>query len=230
MHWLYFILNIGSFAIPFAFSFGSKVSFYKKWKFLIPTIAIVGSCFIGWDYIFAKSGIWEFNDQYILGIHVLNLPVEECLFFFFIPYSSVFIYEALKYYYPKHLKKNYGSKVALLVAIMMIITATLNTNRLYTAVTFSLLAVLLLIVVYIIRANYLSHFFFSYLVTLIPFSIVNGFLTAMPVVIYNNSENLDLQIGSIPVEDFFYWMLLLLSNIVLFEYFQTNRKGKNNTT
>ena len=52
---------------------------------------------------------------------------------------------------------------------------------------------------------------------IIPFLIVNGFLTAIPVVLYNDAENLGVRIYSIPFEDTFYGMLLVLMNIVLYE-------------
>jgi lycopene cyclase domain-containing protein len=60
-------------------------------------------------------------------------------------------------------------------------------------------------------------FLISYAVCLIPFLIVNGFLTAIPVVLYNNAENLGFKIYTIPFEDTFYGMLLVLMNIVIYE-------------
>jgi lycopene cyclase domain-containing protein len=60
-------------------------------------------------------------------------------------------------------------------------------------------------------------FLISYAICLIPFLIVNGFLTAIPVVIYNDAENLGIRIYTIPFEDSFYGMLLVMMNIVIFE-------------
>jgi lycopene cyclase domain-containing protein len=70
-----------------------------------------------------------------------------------------------------------------------------------------------------------SAFFVSYLIVVIPFLVVNGFLTGIPVVEYNDAENLGIRIFSflpwpmnnIPVEDIFYGMLLILMNVALFE-------------
>jgi lycopene cyclase domain-containing protein len=58
--------------------------------------------------------------------------------------------------------------------------------------------------------------------------MVNGFLTAIPVVIYNDAENLGMRIYTIPVEDIFYGMLLMLMNIVMYEKIK-NRKTSSRT-
>jgi len=71
----------------------------------------------------------------------------------------------------------------------------------------------------------MGKFYISYLVSLIPFYIVNGILTAIPIVSYNNTENMGFRIGTIPFEDHFYSMSLILLNLVFFEYFRNGKKN-----
>jgi hypothetical protein len=53
--------------------------------------------------------------------------------------------------------------------------------------------------------------------------LVNGVLTAVPIVWYNDQHNLSLRIGTIPVEDTLYSMLLLLLTITLYEWFKRKK-------
>lgn len=77
----------------------------------------------------------------------------------------------------------------------------------------------------------MGNFFRAYTIILIPFFLINGVLTGSgideEVVWYNAAEQLDIRMGTIPVEDMFYGMLLIAMNVVLFEWMQ---KGKNYST
>lgn len=57
-----------------------------------------------------------------------------------------------------------------------------------------------------------------YFISIIPMLIVNGLLTALPVVIYDNSQNLGIRVGTIPVEDFLYSAIMLLMNVAIYEW------------
>lgn len=204
-------------------SFDKRVAFAKNWKYLWPGMAITGLVFLFWDVLFTVYGVWSFNDDYITGIKFIGLPLEEILFFLTVPFSCVFIYACLNYY----VKWQPGILVTRMVSNLLIGASVsilaLNYTRLYTAVTFGLLAALLVLVVYIIQAEWLGRFYMAFMVSLIPFYIVNGILTAWPVVLYNNAQNMGIRIGTIPFEDHFYSMALILMNVAFFEYFK-NRK------
>ena len=107
------------------------------------------------------------------------------------------------------------------------ITAMLFSERAYTSTTFGLLSILLLLHLYWFKSDYLGNFYLSYAFILIPFFIVNGILTGSfiheEVVWYNDLENLGLRIFTIPIEDTFYGMLLILMNVSIYEYFKKKK-------
>ena len=183
---------------------------------LIPAII-----FIVWDMAFTKMGVWGFNPKYILGIYIYNLPIEEALFFICIPYACVFLYEALNHL----VKKDHFSSVTSFITIMLFMflftLGAMNLQRWYTSLTFLATAFFLLLLQWKWKATFLSRFYFAFIFVLIPFFIVNGILTGSfidePVVWYSTNEILGLRIGTIPFEDIFYGMLLLLMNVSLFE-------------
>lgn len=219
MKYLYLLLDIGSILFPMVFSFHPKIKFYKKWKYLFPAILIMAAVFLAWDYLFTEWGIWSFNDEYITGVKFFGLPLEEILFFFCIPYSCLFIYEALIVYNVK----NYLQRARLIswvIIAVLVVVLFFNYGYMYTGVTFLLTVAYLLQLVVIHRAQWLGRFYMGYAISLIPFFIINGVLTAMPVVIYNNMENMGIRLFTIPVEDTVYMFLMLLLATALYERFQ----------
>ena len=90
-------------------------------------------------------------------------------------------------------------------------------NKLYTFSVLFLAGFVFPVATIFLKGNKLKKFFITFLISLLPMAIVNGLLTALPVVIYDNSQNLGIRIGSIPVEDFLYGAILLVMNIALYE-------------
>ena len=51
------------------------------------------------DIVFTKLQIWSFNNDYVSGLYLFKLPIEEWLFFIVIPFCCVFIYESINYFF-----------------------------------------------------------------------------------------------------------------------------------
>jgi lycopene cyclase domain-containing protein len=227
LHYTYALILIGSIAGPVALSFDKKVAFYTKWPDVFKAGIVPAILFIVWDMFFTSKGVWSFSEQHISGVMIGNLPVEEALFFFVVPFCCLFIYECISCWFPHIEGEEISRKILLALGIILIVTGLLNTDKYYTSWTglgngiFILLIYTLPNVFRNFRANY---FLVSYAVILIPFLTVNGLLTSIPVVLYNHQENLDVRIYTIPVEDTFYGMLLILMNVTIYERL---RRGKN---
>lgn len=228
LHYTYFLILAASVAGPLGLSFDNKVGFYKKWKWLFPAMIIPALLYIAWDIFFTAKGVWSFNEDYISGIMLVNLPIEEVLFFFIVPYCCIFIYECIRCYFPKLKNKKIADRVLQALAIVLLLTGLFFYAKYYTSWTFILCA-LFIAVIYLFK-NYFkdfdaTSFLISYAVILIPFLIVNGFLTAIPVVLYNDAENLGIKIYTIPFEDSFYGMLLVMMDIAIYEKMRNRIKG-----
>ncbi|MFZ4769429.1 MAG: lycopene cyclase domain-containing protein [Ferruginibacter sp.] len=219
-HYTYFIILAASLAGPLALSFDKKVAFFKKWKFLFPAMILPALFYIVWDSLFTSLGVWSFNPNYVTGIHILNLPLEEVLFFFVVPYCCMFIYECIVCYFPSITNGVAADVFLKLISALLLIIGVFFYHRYYTASTFILFALFpgafYLFKKHIPRFKTI-YFLLSFAIILIPFLLVNGFLTAIPVVLYNDAENLGFRIYTIPFEDTFYGMLLFFMNLVIYE-------------
>jgi len=219
----YLLINILTVFFPVVLSFDKRVRFAKSWRFIWPGMAITSLLFLFWDVLFTVYGVWSFNNNYITGIKLLGLPLEEILFFLTVPFACIFIYACLNYYVKWQISYAAGKAVSNLLIGLSVALLILNYSKLYTTVTFGLLPVLLILLVYVYKADWLGRFYAAYVVSLIPFYIVNGLLTSIPVVLYNDAQNLGIRVWTIPFEDHFYSMALLLMNVGFFEYFKSHK-------
>lgn len=224
----YLLVNIFTILVPFIMSFDKRIKFFKTWKALFPAIIITGAFFLIWDVKFTQMQVWLFSRTYTMGINYFGLPLEEYLFFLTVPYACVFTYKALNYYIKKDILGKYQSAINIFLIGLLTLVAILNLSKLYTSVTFLLTALFISFHQFMMESKYLGRFYVSWIVTLIPFFIVNGILTALPVVVYNNAENLGIRLYTIPIEDTIYGMLLLMMNVSIYEYFLSKQENSEN--
>jgi lycopene cyclase domain-containing protein len=224
---LYLLLNVGSILIPFLVTFHPRLKFYKKWKsFFIGTI-ITSIVFIIWDIYFVKIGVWGFNPNYYLGYSFFGLPIEEWMFFLFIPYACIFMHYSLLKLFPKlSFSKTHTKYISLILLCYFGISLVLNHNKWYPIINYSL-AIALLLFVYSKNKELLSSFFKTFLAMLVPFVIVNGVLTGSgiedQVVWYNNLENSGIRFLTIPIEDATYAFTMILSTLFITEYLESKK-------
>lgn len=195
------------------------MKYYKRWKAVFLSILTTAVFFIVWDIIFTKIGVWSFNPRYHSGIELFDLPIEEWLFFICIPYASIFIHFSFQYFCPNVLLADgIVKKIYWVLMAVLLPTIVLNYDKWYTVINYSFLVLILSYAVFK-APNVLNSFFITFLIILIPFSVVNGILTGSfidePVVYYNNNENLGIRLGTIPIEDIGYAFSMLLMSLVL---------------
>ena len=204
---LYFIIDLAVIALPVLLSFDKKVAFYRRWPAVLATSLIVGVVYVGWDIVAARRGDWSFNTAYAGMFRLAHLPVGELLFFAAVPFSCLFIFEVVGAYFGDKVKS--VSKVLWMsVALLSSLAAVFFRSRSYSA------AVLVSVAVFLALSTWTPLLgrrqFWMYLgISMLPFLIVNGILTSLPIVTYSDAAIWGIRVYTLPLEDFLYCFSLL---------------------
>jgi lycopene cyclase domain-containing protein len=94
----YLILLAAILLVPLALSFDRNIRLYQHAGSLLKALLVVSGPFWIWDLVVTARGHWTFNEQYVLGITLLGMPVEEWLFFPVVAFVSIFTWESVKYF------------------------------------------------------------------------------------------------------------------------------------
>ncbi len=217
----YLGLDLFTLLFPLLRSFEPRITYWRKWPGLFTGIAVMALVFLAWDAIFTANGVWGFNPRYLLGPHFLHLPIEEWLFFLVVPYACVFLYEVMRYFVRRDLVGPYARNFSIVLMVVLLVVGVVHITEIYTAITFLCTAGMLALHVFWLKSAYLGRFYLGYLVSLIPFFLVNGILTGWllpePIVWYNDAENLGIRVNTIPIEDSMHLLFFLLLTITFYE-------------
>ncbi len=210
---------------PLTLSFDKKVNFIQHWKSLLIAILVVASFFIIWDQYFTVHQVWGFTRQYNWGIYFGALPLEEILFFVVIPYCCLFVHEVLKAYFPHYKGVLYGRVFAFTFVLSGLLLAVVYMKNWYTMTACSLSVLLVIGFAFQQKARWFNQFALTYTVALVPFLIVNGVLTGAitdePIVWYSEDHIMGPRIVTIPVEDLYYNLCMLLPMVAIHEWIKS---------
>jgi lycopene cyclase domain-containing protein len=133
----------------------------------------------------------------------------------------MFTYFALNYLIEKDHLFPHQELISSLLIILLLIFGLYNIHKLYTGITFLLTGLFLAFSLLKLRMRIMGRFYLAFAILLVPFFIVNGALTGAfteePVVLYNGAENMGIRLGTIPLEDAVYGMLMILLPITIWE-------------
>jgi lycopene beta-cyclase len=82
---------------PLVLSFYPPLRFYRTPAALPKTLAGIILIFGSWDSFAVWRGHWRFDPAAVWTTRIVNLPVEEVMFFVVIPFCCIFAWEAVKF-------------------------------------------------------------------------------------------------------------------------------------
>ncbi len=220
---LYTKINLLILAIPLALSFDRKVAFWKKGPQVAAAILAVVVVFGAWDSWMASRGIWEFNPEHAGTWRFLHLPLGEWLFFICVPYACLFVLACVRSYFQD---RAWGLKrrMVMIGVFIFFVFAWLFREKGYTWSVFLSAGLAIMALDVWVPATLRSRNFWVALgLTYVPFVIANGVLTGLPIVLYDNTQNLAIRVGSIPAEDFVFSFSMLALAVLIQDVVERRR-------
>jgi lycopene cyclase domain-containing protein len=180
-------------------------------------IVIPAIPFLLWDAL-VTGAHWHFNPLYVSGIKIINLPIEEILFFITVPFACLFTWEMIIRRVKEKQTDLQGLRLLLYLALPVGIYF-FSIGKQYTGLTLTFLFIANLVDQFLKTNLLFDKRFYFYLLLIVIFTLIfNGYLTWRPVVTYGVEYQLDFRIITIPVEDFFYGISLLWMNTSLYTF------------
>ena len=94
LYYLIYMLVVLASALLIAAVGKIKIDYRKALLAIAPVFAV----FVAWDIFATWRGHWEFGLDKMLGILIINQPIEEIAFFIIIPLFHIVVWEAIKKY------------------------------------------------------------------------------------------------------------------------------------
>lgn len=218
----YLLFNLIILGAPIIGGLIYRKTVWPKPKPLLAAFLLVSVPFIIWDQ-WAADYFWIFNPAYTLGINIGKLPFEEILFFLIIPFACIFLWVNFKNKVaPKRLFPAcwlwFIGGVFIALSIYF-----LNKSFIYSFQTSALLGILIAAGCLAKKPLTIEKNFLLFLIIVFSLTLIfNGYLTWRPVVIYNQEVKTNFLIGTVPIEDFFYGLILNGAFIWIYEKFPFN--------
>lgn len=224
MSFTYILVLFFTVIICFIASFDKRLQFNKHFGAFLKASVLVAIPFIAWDVWFTAKGVWWFNINYTMGLNIAGLPLEEWLFFIFIPFSCIFTYYSIDKFFKIEWLSGFNNLIVFVTVIVCSVIALLYYDKIYTLIT-SLSAILTVVYLHFIaKADWISKASLVFTILMLGFLPVNGILTGTgldtPIVNYNPDDFLDIRILTIPIEDSVYGYTQFLWVLYFFKKFQ----------
>ena len=217
----YLLINFFTIIICLIASFDKRIRFDKHFGTFLLSSTIVAVPFIAWDIWFTDMGVWWFNTDYTTGVILAGLPIEEWMFFYFIPFACVFTYYCFDKFFDLSWTHAFNNVIVFLTTIVCVVVALLYHDKIYTFITALVTLATMVYLHFIAKKEWIGQGSFVFLILMIGFFAVNGVLTGTglesPIVNYNAQHFLDFRLGTIPIEDAVYGYSQFMLNVYFFQ-------------
>jgi hypothetical protein len=222
MKFAFLALAIAPLLFPLIFQFDKKLFSDGNFKAalgasLVSTIVFSVICIVQHWF-----GLLSYNDT--MGIFFKDIPLEQYLLNFTFSFAAIGLYQYLNLKFPKNDLQRYSLAMSNLLLGLCVAFLFFAYTKWYTLSTFATLLVLLLFIEYIGKLRFMYRAYRAFVVMLVPFYIIYGILFWSGTITIAKNQLSGMCLASIPIENHFVALAMMLVSIYMFEFFRTKRK------
>ncbi len=163
--------------------------------------------------------VWQYTDLH-LGALFKGIPFEHFLLNFSFAFAALNTYQYLNVKYPNNSLQRYSFAISNLLLGLCVAFIFFGYTKWYSVVTFPFLFLVLFGVEYLGKLRFMYRFYRLFVFCLLPSWIMYGVLVGLPVLHYELSATVKMELLGIPIENHFLLMAQLLAAVFLMEWRQ----------
>lgn len=169
------------------------------------------------NFAFIDQGIMSYRQDAFGGTTFNNLPVEVPFLKFMLILSGLFLYEYINSRFKGVRFEKYTLAVSNMLLGLCIAFGFFAHARAYTITTFVILFLLILAIEYVNKIRFMHKFYRLIIAFMIPFWLINFILITRNIFSFAPEKRISLNIGIVPIENFFMGMIMLLIAVFVYE-------------
>jgi carotenoid phi-ring synthase / carotenoid chi-ring synthase len=214
----YLLFNLVIGLPPLLLAFWRRAYFVDRLGPALWACVIAAAPFVVWD-VLVTGRHWWFDPRYTLGVHLFGLPVEELSFFVTVPFACLFMWEQVLAGHDARPRAWLRLTHALSWTMLLPASIAAVMGLEYTALVLASWACAAALDHALGTMLLRTPRFWAFLGIVASLTLVfNGYLTARPVVHYDPTYQLDLRVGTIPIEDFVFGIALVTTVLIVFSW------------
>lgn len=214
----YLLFNLAVVFFPLVLSVWPPTDFRPLFRPALLACVLVAIPYVIWDALVAGAH-WDFNPEYVLGIALAGLPLEEILFFITVPFACLYTWIILLEGDIGSVRPGLRLTYPLGFATLPVGGWALSLGKGYTGLMLISLGVAAALDLVLRTHLLLKPRFWALLGVVAGFTLIfNGYLTARPVVTYGEQYQIGFRVLTIPIEDFGYGTGLVYAVMVVFTF------------
>jgi len=223
MKFTFLFLALGLFIPSIIFHLDKKIFKYGNFKAALGASLISTIVFAAIIVVLRLLSVVAFDANNTIGVVFKDVPLEQYLLYFSFSFAAISVYIYFNIKFPNNDLQKYSLAVSNLLLGLCVAFLFFGYPKWYTLSTFATLLISLFLIEYVGRLRFMYRAYRAFVLMLIPFYIVYGFLFWSETLLIAKNQVTGMSVARIPVENHFIALTVLLVSIYMFEFFKSRK-------